>query len=48
MEYRYAEADFILDDQAQKLADEATAKSDPIGEGERCGNNLTIFLLVFI
>ena len=32
------EADFILDDQAQKLADEAAASSMciPIGEGENC------------
>ena len=32
------EADFILDDEAQKLADEAAASSMciPIGEGENC------------
>ena len=32
------EADFILDEQAQKLADEAAASSMciPIGEGENC------------
>ena len=32
------EADFILDDEAQKLADEAAASSMciPIGEGETC------------
>ena len=32
------EADFILDEQAQKLADEAAKASvcDPIGEGENC------------
>ena len=32
------EADFILDDQAQKLADEAAKSSMciPIGEGENC------------
>ena len=32
------EADFILDDKAQKLADEAAASSMciPIGEGENC------------
>ena len=32
------EADFILDEQAQKLADEAAAASMciPIGEGENC------------
>ena len=32
------EADFILDEQAQKLADEAAASSlcIPIGEGENC------------
>ena len=32
------EADFILDDNAQKLADEAAASSMciPIGEGENC------------
>jgi len=31
-------ADFILDDEAQKLADEAAASSTciPIGEGENC------------
>ena len=32
------DADFILDDEAQKLADEAAASSMciPIGEGENC------------
>ena len=32
------EADFILDDEAQKLADEAAKSSTciPIGEGENC------------
>ena len=32
------EADFILDEEAQKLADEAAASSAciPIGEGENC------------
>ena len=32
------EADFILDDEAQKLADEAAASTMciPIGEGENC------------
>ena len=32
------EADFILDDEAQKLADEAAQSSTciPIGEGENC------------
>ena len=32
------DADFILDDEAQKLADEAAASSTciPIGEGENC------------
>ena len=32
------EADFILDDEAQRLADEAAASSMciPIGEGENC------------
>ena len=32
------EADFILDDEAQRLADEAAASSAciPIGEGENC------------
>tara|TARA_B100000886_G_C19986540_1_gene312213 strand:+ start:93 stop:332 length:240 start_codon:yes stop_codon:yes gene_type:complete len=32
------EADFILDDEAQRLADEAAASSTcvPIGEGENC------------
>ena len=32
------EADFILDEQAQKLADEAASSSMciPIGEGENC------------
>ena len=32
------EADFILDEEAQKLADEAEASSTciPIGEGENC------------
>ena len=32
------EADFVLDDEAQKLADEAAASSMciPIGEGENC------------
>jgi len=32
------EADFVLDDEAQKLADEAAASSlcIPIGEGENC------------
>ena len=32
------EADFLLDDEAQKLADEAAASSMciPIGEGENC------------
>ena len=32
------EADFILDDEAQKLADEAASSSMciPIGEGENC------------
>ncbi|MBO8244161.1 hypothetical protein HA145_06685 [Prochlorococcus marinus XMU1411] len=32
------EADFILDEEAQKLADEAAASSTciPIGEGENC------------
>ena len=34
----HLEADFILDDDAQKLADEAAASSMciPIGEGENC------------
>ena len=32
------EADFVLDDEAQRLADEAAASSKciPIGEGENC------------
>ena len=32
------DADFILDEEAQKLADEAAKSSDciPIGEGENC------------
>ena len=35
------DADFILDDEAQRLADEAKKASVcvPIGEGENCSNN---------
>ena len=46
MEHRYgSKADFILDDEAQKLADEAKKSSTciPIGEGENCWY---IFLLI--
>ena len=38
-------ADFILDEEAQKLADEAKASSTciPIGEGENCWQKINNF-----